>query len=286
MIFSEAQQFHGCYHGQHPDESIWYPEDSDDLAISLMFKSEENALGFIGQMANFRAYNRFREGIEFDREPATIRLSSGETERHIWLTDCNSTESTSPDSSYADTIMSDVTSDDTDAVKSLRSLEDLSRLAYRETINKCYIAGKKPYPAFNTDPNNIIFGSHLFHDYFDGDGKRPPPGANVDWGTAPELAVIFVAATPGTLVNGEQYSKIEVDVVFRNGEVAAAMASKWRNGSKVESELRVNSYFYSRDAGAAEKYLKIKYVETSRRWDHCNGLDVDFTQIFGEEGDV
>ena len=284
LIFDDAQRWRACYDLRNPDHSIWCPDDeSKDLCISLMFKQEADALGFIGQLANYKAYDKFRNGVTFDSEPVVTSLTAQQTTqlRHVYITHYNPEESESPQNSRDCTICSsEVTTNSGDTDKGLRSLEDLSKLAPRETINKCHIAAQTPYPQFRNDHDNIIFGSHLFHDYFDGDGKRPPLEASLDWGTAPELILEFVEAGNEQTFGGKKYSKVRVNVKFRHQDVAKAMDGRWRDGSTTESELETGSYFYTQNVVAVEKYLKIKAFETRRRWKHCDGEEVDFTEQY------
>ena len=251
-----------------------------------MFKQEADALGFIGQLANYQAYNKFRNGIDFQREPAVTPLTAQQMAqlKHVYVVDYSPGDSDSPQNSRDCTICgSEVTSNGGgDTEKGLRSLEDLSKLAPRETINRCHIAAQTPYPQFKNDPDNIVYGSHLFHDYFDGDGKKPPPGAGVDWGIAPELLLEFLEAGNEQYFLGQKYVMVLVNVVFRRADVAKAMDGKWRDGSTAESELVTRTYFYTKNVGVVERYLRIKAFETRRRWKHCDGEEVDFTEEYIE----
>jgi hypothetical protein len=83
-------------------------------------------------------------------------------------------------------------------------LEKLTLIPRKETIYGCHIAPKAYYKgACEKDPDNILFASHRFHVYFDGDGKRRPRGATLDWGKPPELWIDFVRTKPNaTIVAG------------------------------------------------------------------------------------
>jgi len=285
LIYEDGQRWRACYDLRNPDHSIWYPEESNDLCISLMFKQEADALGFIGQLANYKAYNKFKNGVTFESEPVVTSLTAQQTPqlRHVYITDYHQTASDSPQNSRDDSICtSEVTVNDGATEKGLRSLEDLSQLAPRESINKCHIAAQTPYPLFRYDRDNIVFGSHLFHDYFDGDGKRPPLGAGVDWGTAPELFLEFLEAGEEQFFEGKKYWKVCVNVIFRLPAIARAMDGRWRDGSTSESELETGTYFYTQNVNVVERYLRIKAFETRRRWRHCDGEEVDFTEVYAE----
>ena len=69
LIFDDGQRTRACYDFRNPGHSIWYPDESNDLHISLLFKKGGDALNFIGQLTNYQAFKRFRFGLTFEREP-------------------------------------------------------------------------------------------------------------------------------------------------------------------------------------------------------------------------
>lgn len=283
-MFQEAQNSRAYYDIQNPDQSIWYPENSDDLHVSLMFASESDAHDFIAQMANYKVYEKFRGGINFQRELIVINVPNRNACRPVLITDYDPTTSSSPANSHDNSIHhSEITSNNDEPEKGLKTVEDLHQLKYKETIYKCHIASQAHYSEYKNDPNNILFASSLFHNYFDGDGKRPKAGADPGWGIPPELALKFIEVGSTQTFDRQQYTKIIVHVIFREIEVARAMDGRWRDGSENIDELTVCTYFYSQNPTATVKYLKIKYWETKRRWDHCDFEYVDFTEQWVEE---
>ena len=283
LIYEEAQHYKACYDPRmNQANSIWYEEESDDLHISLVFETKDNALGFIGQLSNFVANGRFRSDSVFQEEPIPL-LNNDFVLKHVYFIHYKKSDSSSPNNSRTDNVSDTVlTTNDTDPAKSLGSLEDLTQLMKKEMIAKCHIACKAHYSEYKNDPNNIIYGSHAFHDYFDGDGKKPPPGANPGWGVMPELRLTFIDAEDPKYISGILCSRINVDVTFRDPAVAKAMEGRWRSGSYFRDELTTRTFFYSRDRVAVAKYLRIKDFETTRRWRHADGEDVDFEETFIE----
>lgn len=283
-MYDDAQRCRGCYDIRNAGHSILYPDESDDLRISLLFEKKEEALNFIGQLAYYQASKRFRFGLTFGREPVLFPMSAQQMTQlqHILITDYKRDDSNSPENSHYDSNQSEETSfDGFNPDKSLRSLEDLSRLSHLETIYRCHIAPKAHYPDYRNKLDNILFGSHLFHSYFDGDGKNPPPEANIDWGTAPMLLLEFVEAGDELLQSaGKTYVKIFVKVIFRDPLCAKAMDTKWREGYTVESELVTCTHFYAQDVDTVKACLRRKAFETRRRWKHCDGEIVDFQDAF------
>ncbi len=116
---------------------------TNDLHISLIFEMKDNAL----QLSTYKTYSKFRSGIEFEREAIPLFCLSEVTTNHVYIEDYNSEDSTSPANSRDDTVCSsEVISNDNDTMKGLRSLEHLSKLAYKEAVQKCHIAGQTHYP--------------------------------------------------------------------------------------------------------------------------------------------
>mmetsp|Transcript_7875 Transcript_7875/g.8351 ORF Transcript_7875/g.8351 Transcript_7875/m.8351 type:complete len:292 (-) Transcript_7875:282-1157(-) len=282
-MFQEAQNFRAYYDIQNPEQSIWYPENSDDLHVSLMFASESDAHDFIAQMANYKVYEKFRGGINFQRELIVINVPNRNVCQSVLITDYDPTTSSSPANSHENSIhYSEITTNNDDPEKGLRAVEDFSQLKFKEKIYKCHIASQAYYSEYKNDPNNILFASHLFHNYFDGDGKRPKAGADPEWGTPPELALKFIEVRSTQTVDRQQYTKIIVHAIFRDIEGTRAMDGRWRDGTEFIDELTVCTYFYTKDVEATVKYLKIKYFETERCWRHCNCEEVDFNEVWDE----
>ena len=285
LIYQEAQNCKACYDPRiNQAKSIWYEDESDDLHISLVFKSEDNALSFVGQLSNFVANGRFRSDSVFQEEPIPL-LNNDFVLKHVYFIHYKKGDSSSPNNSRTDDVSAagvTVTANDGEPQKLLGSLEDLSQLMPKEFVAKCHIACKAHYSDYKNDPNNIIYGSHAFHCYFDGDGKKPPPGANPDWGKIPEIRLTFIDAEDPKYVSAILCSRINVDVTFRDPAIARAMDGRWRSGSYFRSELVTRTFFYSRDSNAVAKYLRIKDFETTRRWRHADGEEVDFEEVFRE----
>lgn len=282
-MFQEAQTFRAYYDIRNPQQTIWYPEGIDDLHVSLMFASESDAHDFIAQMANYKVSQKFRGGINIQEELTAINVQNRSACQPVFITHYDSTTSSSPANSLDSSIhFSEVTSNNDEPEKGLRSVEDLRQLKPKETLNKCHIASRAHYPRFKNDPNNLLFGSHLFHGYFDGDGKRPPLEADPYWGVPPELALKFIEVGSIQAFDRQQWSMIIVHAIFRDSEVARAMDGRWRDGSEIVDELVVRTYFYSQDPEATVRYLKVKYYETEKRWRHCNCEDVDFSEEWNE----
>jgi hypothetical protein len=242
--------------------SIYYPDNSDDLEISVLFENKENAASFLNRMANYKESDQFRGGeIEFQRKFEIFE--SDEEATYILVTDYVKEHSDSPNNSRTDTISVSEIPFTGDPLHSLCSLEDLTQLPKGDTVFQCHIAPKAFFKEYKHDSNNIIFGSHIFHKYLDGDGRRLPK----DKGVPPELCLKFLGSGKKEFFSGVEYVRIDLEVEFRDPEIARVMEGRWREGTKTLGELKFKCYFYSKDASRVEKYIDIKRKETLRRWE-------------------
>ena len=105
-------------------------------------------------------------------------------------------------------------------------------------MEKLFIAPQAVYLDYKWDyKDKIIYGSHLFHAYFDGDGKRRPNGANLDWGIPPRLLIEYDSTRRDHLESGVRYYQIFVRILFMDPGMAKAMDGRWREGTAVLSDL-------------------------------------------------
>jgi hypothetical protein len=158
-----------------------------------------------------------------------------------------------------------------DPVQSLRSLEDLSQLPKGDTIYRCHIAPDAFYKQYSKDPDNIIYGSHLFHHYFDGDGKRRPPEKHLDWGTPPRFKIEYESTGPDHMYQGVRYYRIYVKLTFQDPEMARALEGRLREGTTVgregeDRDLCFHTFFYTTNVDNCKLYLTLKQQEAEIRW--------------------
>ena len=90
------------------------------------------------------------------------------------------------------------------------------------------------------DPDDAIFGSWIFHQYFD--------ALNLET-LCPELAVTFesIADEPERFrFFDEEKSKsnVNVSIIFRDEDVARVMSNYFKNGTVKVSDLNFTSYLY------------------------------------------
>ena len=289
LVYERASLCHAIYNVPEY-ESIWYKENSDDLGIILMFKSETDALRFICWLSELKASPQMYDNVLFVEEPDVNDLPL--STRHVFVSHYNKGDSTSPTNSRADTLSqcSEIPND-MDPHKAFRSVEDLSKLAKGDVLYKCHIAPKAFFTDYIHDLDNIIHASHLFHNYFDGDGKRRPWGKPASWGRPPELWIQYLSAGGREMFSGVSYYQINVCIHFRDPEMARFMESTFRPGTIVDGDLRFITWFYSSNAANTEMYLGLKKRETQNRWKVADDMvtevedDEEGAAMHSEDGD-
>ena len=281
-VFEYASSCHAMYN-EPAAQSIWYPAGSSDLYVSLRFKLEENAVSFIGRLSEMKCSSFLNDNIEINERPETLLLVQPAS--YVFPHHYMKVDSTSPINSRADTVsmISEVTND-SDPDKALRSVEDLTKLEKGAVVNRCHIAPKAYFKELENDKDNLIFGSNLFHTYFDGDGKRRPKGKPTTWGRSPELWIETLSTGGREMLGGSNYFRINVRIHFRDPEMARAIQWRLRSGTETHGETCFNTYFYSSNAANTVKYLAIKKAETQQRWKVAADMQTE-VESEDEDGD-
>lgn len=271
MVYDDAVDTHAC-HDFRLDQltsTIYYKEVGDDnLYFSLLFESKDNAHAFQSKLLTRinHPFKKMTVCLSNNKSIEEIKATSA-VASFVYSDDYKKADSTSPDNSTLGLSVTELPNID-DPLRSLRSLEKLSLIPRKETIYACHIAPKAFYKgACARDPDNILYESHRFHVYFDGDGKRRPRGANIDWGKPPELYIDYLSADPNaTVVTGVHYYEVFVNIMFREADVAESMRGLWKDGTEEIDDIGFRSSFFTTNAVKVKKYLELKKRETRIRW--------------------
>jgi hypothetical protein len=264
-IYEDAQNNRARYNCLSRDHSIWYPDGSKDLHISLLFSTVDLAHDFLVCLINYNmSHTLLKDRIEVHKN--LEKIDSRVEAAFVYKDDYNFDESDSPANTHDDISSVTEVAVTTNPIFQLRSLEDLSKLAKFEPAYRCHIAPKAFFEEHKTDPDNILYGSSLFHTYFDGDGKRRPAGAHSTWGTPPRLKIQYNETGPDHMFQGVRYHMIHVVVTFDDPEVARAMDGRWREGYTVIDDLSFGTHFYTTNVANTIRYLAYKQKETEDRW--------------------
>ena len=264
-IYEDAQQYSACYDVRDPACSIWYPVDSTDLHIKLLFLSKKEAHDFIGCLVNYNVGHSLLKGsIEVQKK--IEEFSSEIVAQYIFKDEYKSEESESPENTREGILSTSDVSSPSNPVYQLRSVENLSLFIRHEKAEKCHIAPSAFFPQYDNDPDNFIYESHLFHKFFDGDGKRRPAHATITWGDSPKLKLQYVETGTSHMFEGVWYHKIFVLIIFEEAEVARGMAGRWVEGTTTVDDLTFRSFFHTTNVDLAIQYLAIKQKETEDRW--------------------
>ena len=248
----------------HP--SIWYPEGSNDLHMAMMFDLKKNATVFMNCLITYNTGSlsllhgrlnicRVVEEVNVDMEGV-----------YVFWDDYKFEEDDSPSNTW-DNVKSPTEIVVTqDPVLQMRYIENLNLIPPGDTLFKFHIAPQAFSPEYKKDVNNILFGSHLFHTYFDGDGKRKPAGANIGWRIEPRFKLEFDSTGPEIMYLGTRYLEIRVLITFQNPIMARVMEGRWREGTLSIGDLQFHSFFYTLNPESCIKYIAIEKSETEHRW--------------------
>ena len=265
-IYQDAILHGALYDIRCPHPSIWYPEASSDLQIALMFGNEEVAHRFLNILLeyNFGDLSLLKGKVETSAD--VEELNTDQKGIYVHRNDYRFEDSDSPSNTYDDVKSPTEIEVTHDPLQEMQSLENIKLLPPGDTLYKCHIAPRAFFPDYANDKNNILYGSHLFHIYFDGDGKRKPAGADFDWGRPHRFKLEFESLGDERLYQGIKYFQINVLITFLDPAMTKAMEGRWREGTKAVGELQFRSAFYTSNTENCIKYLKIKSDETETRW--------------------
>lgn len=273
MVYDDAVESH-AYHDFRLDgiaRTIYYKEEAgdNDLYFSLLFETRANAHTFQNKLLSREGhpFKKMSTNFNNNKDIEVIETTPELVMRFVYKDDYKKADSASPDNSTQGLSTTELPNID-DPLRSLRSLEKLTLIPRKDTIFACHIAPKAFYKGLCArDPDNILYESHRFHVYFDGDGKRRPRGACLDWGKPPELWIDFVSAgSDTTLVHGVRYYEVIVNIMFRSEEEANSMRGLWKDGTEDIGDIGFRNSFFTTNVAKAKKYLDLKKRETRIRW--------------------
>lgn len=233
-----------------------------------MFRSDENASRFWNCLAMYNTSdNLLKKHVRLS--PEIEHMTCDQRGRFVRVSDYQFADTESPASTHEDVRSATEVTNTWSPLHEMRSLENIRKVPAGDTLYQCHIAPQAFYEQFKNDPDNTIFGEHLFHTYFDGDGKRRPSGASLDWGRPPRFKMEFESVGPELQYNGTRYFRINVVMYFPDPNMAKEMEWRWREGTFFENwgdGQKVHSFFYATNAEKCRQYIDIRQQETERRW--------------------
>jgi len=265
-MYEDASTYGALYDIRAPQPSIYYPTGSDDLHISLMFERKQDAHKYMNCLLEYKIspMSMLKEKLEVEKN--VVAISSAQEGVFVHRDDYHAEDSDSPSNTWDDVKSPTEIPITYDPLQQMRSLENLSLMPPGDTLYKCYIAPQAYYEEYIKDKDNIILGSHLFHKYFDGDGKRRPAGSSLDWGTPPRFKIQFHEIGNSFLYQGTRYYQVFVKCEFQDPSMARAMEGRWREETRTIGDLTFLTFFYTSNIENCKKYLELKQRETEIRW--------------------
>jgi hypothetical protein len=257
--------------------SIFYDGDSTDLSMNLLFKSEVHAFTFQNALINFKfAHPTFGSCISVDEAVQKVELREEGMTRVFHKHYVGDDNDDSPHLSLADirhTLSSRHTSSsDTDIEAShdpLHALQSLEDISLFPSINyyRCHLVSQTVAES-RDDPNNCIFETRIFHQYFDKLNTRS---------TGPMIAVKYVstAEAPEDVPVGETHvtrRRVTVAIEFFSSPEGRALVNvilpMLKLGTKKLDDLRFESFLYPENPERMKGYLDRRYQETLQLWNY------------------
>jgi hypothetical protein len=265
-MYREACLYGAMYDVRILHPSIWYPEGSNNLHIALMFDEKREANKFMNCLINYNigSVSLLKGRLNICRDIEEVNVDTEGS--YVHSDDYKFEDSDSPSNTWDDVKSPTEIEVTQDPLLQMRSLENLNLMPPGDTLYKCRIAPEAFFPEYKKDGDNILFGSNLFHKYFDGDGKRKPNGADFDWGTKPKFKLEFDSQGPEQIYLGTRYFLIRVLVTFQDPIMARVMEGRWREGTESIGDLQFRSFFYTSNLENCIKFIAIKKSETELRW--------------------
>jgi hypothetical protein len=149
---------------------------------------------------------------------------------------------------------------DSDPSRALQSVETLPT-SLKLKCYCCYFIPKSS-DDYLDDPDNAVYGTWLFRQYFDGQIK--------DDGI-PEIAIKFLNAGDETEVfignSAEKRTKIEVSIEFRDSSMAQGISRQFKEGTVKVNDLCYKSFMFARNHENMKSFINHRYDETISLWE-------------------
>ena len=279
-IYKLAEDWGARIRSSKSDDGIFYPENSPSVSVRLLFPQMTNADHFQSAIRDLPGHYRKRPNlssaceIAINNDSVSMVVCKEEELRRIFKSDyCRVDGDENPsaecdgESVVASSYVSAVFVDDSVKLRLLDAEDSLTLLGAKP--EKCHLKSQSKYPAFKTNPNNILFMSRLLHEHFDGinclDG-------------VPSFYVVYKNHSTQSMikeVNGKKECVFEttVHVVFRT-ERLKQVAEFIRDSVNVnQTTIEIRLFFENPDE--FKDFAAHKMEETLSRWASLRGPEED-----------
>lgn len=269
-IYKCAQDHYAFYCENGNEQSIFYDGSSVDMQINLLFKKKTEAFAFQNTLENFKfIHPTFGNKIQIDETVEEVhlpRLSKRVFHRHYAGADNNEPPVLSL-ADIQDVLSSTGSSVCYDPEKALQSLEDITIMPGMKYY-WCHLVSRQVLDVKN-NPNNCIWGSWIFHEYFD--------ALNVQYTRIPFIAVRYVSTgeEAETISAGDKFlsrKRVNVMIEFHDSVVGRNAAYCFqpitKMGTEVVNDRRYSSFLYPENPDEFRSFLEQKYVETIDIWEN------------------
>jgi hypothetical protein len=208
-MYQDASSYGAMYDIRGPQPSIWYPDGTNDLHISLMFVTEKEGHILMNCLIEYNvgSISLLKGKLEVSRE--VIELHSSRKGTFVHRDDYKFEDSDSPSNTFDDVKSPTEVPITNDPLQKMRSLEDIDQIS--------------PGDTFVQMPHcSASFLSRLCQ----GQGQYylRIAGANLDWCIQPRLKMEYESTGPDQLYLGTRYYMIRVLITFQDPSNGGALA--------------------------------------------------------------
>lgn len=170
---------------------------------------------------------------------------------------------------------------DSEPIRTLKSLENLSSNPKLKCYS-CLFIPKSIDTSYIDDPDNSIYGTWLFRQYFEG---------LINDFEIPELVIKYIGRDEDVCKATETMDnrvRVQVVIIFRDETLSKAFSRQFKSGTTKISELSYQSYLYANDEKKLEYFMNDRYHRTMNMWNKKDTVEiVDATAVsptgFGDD---
>ena len=270
-MYRYAEEHGACYLPNN-EKSIWYDDGSNDLQIALVFEKKEFARAFQTFLTQSYLNNPMvRQGDIAVREELNVIYVA--THKQVFLTHYDAAEYDSPLASLEEFMgvpPSHSSLSVASATNPLVQFQSIETLISGTRPYRCHIKPQSKFGGLAKNDNNVIFGSWLFHQYFDGLQTEDITGTH----NIPQIALRpNPNEQPIDEMVGEssqKLTKVSVLVECRCNNIASVVGNMLKMGSELISEDTWKTFVHVQDSKTFCNFLDWKYKDTHRRWEEID----------------
>ena len=262
-----SHSFVGYYGSGTAGNSIRYI--GRDLHVHLWFSSEENACLFLSSLEDMCTAFVIPMNHVGDIEEVFTTVKPARVRTVDYRNDTGSPQHNLGPHSEGSDVSGVIPLNEIDPGKVVKMFErlDLDDITAVESVCRMHIASSSSHPNYESDPDNIVYGSHLFRQLFDGIDMPD---------MKPLIRISFDREDDGGLPAVEGMTCVWVNVLCKDENISRFFKGRLKEGSHEDAEnpLLHHTYLYVFDVRQFQKFIAIKALEYDNKWN----LDVEIVE--------